>query len=75
MSRTVLCLKMLELLKTNEIISKSELAKRLKTKKRNIVELRKELEEYGYKINIILGKQGGYHLVKESSSKIMTRVY
>ena len=33
MSRTVLCLKMLELLKTNEIISKSELAKRLKTKK------------------------------------------
>ena len=69
MSRTVLCLKMLELLKTNEIISKSELAKRLKTKKRNIVELRKELEEYGYKINIILGKQGGYHLVKESSSK------
>lgn len=33
MSRTVLCLQMLDLLKTNEIISKSELAKRLKTKK------------------------------------------
>lgn len=33
MSRTVLCLQMLDLLKTNEIISKSERAKRLKTKK------------------------------------------
>lgn len=69
MSRTVLCLQMLDLLKTNEIISKSELAKRLKTKKRNIVELRKELEQYGYRINIILGKQGGYQLIKDGTNK------
>ena len=69
MSRTVLSLQMLDLLKTNEIISKSELAKRLKTKKRNIVELRKELEQYGYRINIIPGKQGGYQLIKEGTIK------
>lgn len=66
MSRTVLSIKMLNILKKNKIISKSELAKRLNTNKRNIIELRKELEKSGYEIKIILGKDGGYQLIQNN---------
>lgn len=40
MSRTTLILQMLEILKSNDIVSKTELAHRLNTNKRNIIEFK-----------------------------------
>lgn len=60
------CIKMLMILKASNIVSKDELASRLETNKRNIVEYRKELEEAGYVIEYFPGKDGGYKLDKRS---------
>lgn len=63
MSRTSACIQMLELLGTGKIYKISELAEKLRTSPRNIIEYRKELQESGYDILTIPGKYGGYKLM------------
>lgn len=65
MSRTSNCIKMLQMLNTGRIIKVSELAGELETNPRNIIEYRKELEDAGYTIITIPGKEGGYKLFKD----------
>lgn len=64
MSRTLNCIKMLLLLQSRGAMNKEELAEALSCNGRNIREYRKELEEAGYEIEIIYGKEGGYRLKK-----------
>ena len=62
MSRTSLCIQMLEILSTGRVYKISELADMLEASPRNIIEYRKELECAGYNIITIPGKYGGYRL-------------
>ena len=66
MSKTSLCINMLEILGARNIVSISELADILDTNPRNIPEYRKELETAGYYINTTPGRYGGYSLVKKN---------
>ena len=66
MSKTSLCIQMLEILGSRNVISISELADLLETNPRNIPEYRKELEVAGYYIDTIPGRYGGYALVKKN---------
>lgn len=61
-SKTALCIEMLTILNSGRIYKVSELAGRLDTNPRNIVEYRKELCDAGYHITVIPGKYGGYKL-------------
>lgn len=70
MNRTALCLQMLQLLKTHQLISRVELANELQTNIRNISEFKKELETAGYFIESVSGKFGGYRLVGKSLLKV-----
>lgn len=62
--RTGLCIKMLMILYTRDIVSIKELAEELDTNPRNIPEFRKELEAAGYPIETVSGRYGGYRLKK-----------
>ncbi len=62
MHRTSNVIKMLQFLKARGISKKEEIATYLGVNVRNISEYRKELEEAGYQITSIPGKEGGYVL-------------
>ncbi|MCR4660603.1 MAG: transcriptional regulator [Clostridia bacterium] len=62
MGKASLCIQMLQLLNTGKVWKVSELADRLETNPRNILEYKKELEECGYFITNIPGRYGGYKL-------------
>ena len=62
MGKAALCIQMLQLLNTGKIWKVSELASRLGTNPRNILEYKKEIEECGYFIINIPGRYGGYKL-------------
>ncbi len=64
MFRTALCMKMLMILYTRDIVSIKDLAEELDTNQRNIPEYRKELEAAGYIIETVSGRYGGYRLKK-----------
>ncbi len=64
MSKTSMCLSMLRILNSYDIISKGELAVLLDTNERNIVEYKNELEACGYHITVTPGKFGGYSIDK-----------
>lgn len=66
MSKTSLCIKMLELLNTGRVFKATELANLLETNVRNIIEYKKELEEAGYYISSVPGRYGGYKLETNS---------
>ena len=67
MSKTSLCIKMLEILNSRDVVSRAELAELLETNERNINEYKSELERCGYDIETHYGPQGGYSLNKETS--------
>ena len=60
-----MCMRMLEVLKSRDVISRKELAEILETNERNINEYKMELENCGYEIDSHYGPQGGYSLNKE----------
>lgn len=62
MSKSGKCIEMLQLLNTGCVYKISELADRLETNPRNILEYKKELEDSGYNIVSIPGRYGGYRL-------------
>lgn len=62
MNRAALCIRMLKILKSRDIVSSYELADLLHTNPRNIREFKKELEAAGYKIGEKRGRYGGYYL-------------
>ena len=62
MHRTSNVIKMLQFLRARGVVKKEEIAEHLGVNVRNISEYRKELEQAGYKINSIPGKEGGYSL-------------
>lgn len=66
MSKTSICIQMLQLLNTGLTLKVSELAEQLETTPRNIIEYKKELETAGFYIISIPGRYGGYKLVKET---------
>lgn len=71
MNRSALCIKMLKILNSQEMISRKELAEKLDTNIRNIAEFKKELEVAGYVIETIQGRAGGYHLQKQSLTPVV----
>ena len=56
MFRTALCIKMLMILFTRDVVSIKELSEELETNPRNIPEYRKELEAAGYPIETVSGR-------------------
>ena len=66
MSRTKNCIEMIKILSDGNTHGISELARRLETNPRNIVEYRKEISDAGYYIEPIPGRYGGYKMHKES---------
>lgn len=62
MHRTSNVIKMLQFLRARGVVKKEEIAEHLGVNVRNISEYRKELEQAGYKISSIPGKEGGYTL-------------
>lgn len=64
MNRSALCLRMLQILNSQDFITKKELAQRLETNPRNIKEFIKELETAGYSVLSTKGKYAGYYLDK-----------
>lgn len=69
MSRSANCIKMLTILKgtnLNRVVSREELARRLNCNIRNISEYKKELQDAGYYIGSVSGKDGGYYLDENS---------
>ncbi len=64
MSKTTICLEMLQILSARGVVSAKELARVLDTNVRNIFEYKRELEDAGYSIITVKGKYGGYMLDK-----------
>ena len=64
MFRSALCIKMLMILFTRDVVSIKDLSDELDTNPRNIPEYRKELEAAGYPIETVSGRYGGYRLKK-----------
>ena len=64
MFRSALCIKMLMILFTRDVVSIKDLSDELDTNPRNIPEYRKELEAAGYIIETVSGRYGGYRLNK-----------
>lgn len=62
MGKAGMCIAMLQILNTGKVYKVSELAELLETNPRNIIEYKKELEEFGYYIENIPGRYGGYRL-------------
>ena len=67
MGKTARCIKIIQILSSRDLINTKELADVLDTNPRNIKEYIKELEECGYKIYSITGKNGGYKLDKSET--------
>ena len=67
MGKAAMCIKMLQILNSGKVYKISELADRLETNPRNIIEYRKELDEAGYIIDSVPGKYGGYRLNKTTT--------
>lgn len=65
MGKTANCIKMIRILSDGNVHGISELAQKLETNPRNIIEYRKEIEEAGYIIIGVPGKYGGYKIIKE----------
>lgn len=57
-------LRMLEILKARDFVSRQQLAEELQTTPRNILELKNSLEDAGFHIESVRGKFGGYRLVR-----------
>lgn len=66
MNRSSLCIKMLQILNAHDFVTTKELAERLETNPRNIVEYKKELEVAGYLIESVKGRYGGYRLIDKA---------
>ena len=64
MGKAAMCIRMLQYLNSGRIYKISELADLMETNPRNIIEYKRELEEVGYYIISIPGKNGGYKLDK-----------
>ena len=64
MSKSSMCIQMLQILNSGRVYKVSELANLLETNPRNILEYKKEIEDAGYCIIGIPGKYGGYKLDK-----------
>lgn len=62
MGKAAMCIQMLQILHSGRVYKCSELADKLETNPRNVIEYKKELEEAGYFIKSIPGKYGGYQL-------------
>lgn len=62
MNRSSLCIKMLQILSAHEFMTTKDLAERLETNPRNVIEYKKELETAGYLIESVKGRYGGYRL-------------
>lgn len=62
MGKAAMCIKMLQILNSGRVYKISELATLLDTNSRNIIEYKKELDECGYYINTIPGRNGGYQI-------------
>ncbi len=71
MNKTAQCILLLNCLNRKNIMNTNELAELLETNPRNISEYIKELEIAGYTIESIMGKYGGYHLVKEECFPVL----
>lgn len=71
MNRTALCIRMLTLLNSRGLLSRSDLAEMLDTNIRNIPEFKRELEAAGYSFESLTGKYGGYRLKMESMIPIL----
>ena len=67
MNRSSLCIKMLQILNAHDFVTTKELAERLETNPRNIIEFKKELEVAGYEIESVKGRYGGYRLLDKAS--------
>lgn len=66
MNKTMICIELLQLLSTHDIMSKNELAQALEINPRNIIEYVKTLQNSGYDIVSRRGIYGGYHLNRDS---------
>ena len=62
MGKAAMCIRMLQVLNKGGVFKISELADILETNPRNILEYKKELEECGYYLLTITGRNGGYQL-------------
>lgn len=67
MNRSALCIKMLQILNAHDFVTTKELASRLETNPRNIIEFKKELETSGYMIESVKGRYGGYRLMEKAA--------
>lgn len=67
MGKAAMCIRMLQYLNSGRIYKISELADLMETNPRNIIEYKRELEEVGYYIISIPGKNGGYQLDKSAT--------
>ena len=67
MGKTARCIKIIQILSARDLVNTKELADVLEINPRNIKEYIKELEECGYKIYSITGKNGGYRLDKSET--------
>ncbi len=65
MNRAALCIKMLSILFSRDMVSITDLADMLETNPRNIPEFKRELEAAGYFIESKPGKYGGYSLNRD----------
>ena len=63
MLKTANCIKMIKILSDGNIHGISELACKLETNPRNIIDYRNEIESVGYRIDSVLGRYGGYKMV------------
>ena len=59
-----MCIQMLQILYSRNVVGIAELADMLETNPRNIPEYKKELEMAGYEIRTVSGRYGGYSLNK-----------
>ncbi len=66
MNKTMLCIELLQLLATHDVMSKNELAEALEINPRNIIEYVRTLQDSGYDIVSKKGIYGGYHLNQNS---------
>lgn len=71
MNRSALCIKMLRILNSQELVSRKELAEKLDTNIRNVAEFKKELETAGFLIETVQGRAGGYHLVQQALTPVV----
>lgn len=71
MGRVSKAIRMLVLLKNHGLLSRKELAELLGETERNVLNIKKELEDAGYKFNSKPGKKGGYELVTRGYLPLM----